>query len=185
LLLIPIVNIVIGIVLWMAIAERRGKENWFGILIIIPVVGIFIPGYLAFFDNKKSKKVESTKPAYVPTGTQEADKPTVGYKHPCKYCGKLIPPDSAACPYCEKVNPLGPFRCPKCHEPIEKDWKVCSKCNLNLRIVCPYCGKVTFFGDHCQDCGARLLVTCPSCGQEQPPLEDNCIKCDKPLQPKK
>jgi len=184
LLLIPIVNIVIGIILWMAIAERRGKENWIGILLIVPIVGIFVPGYLAFFDSKKEEKPEITPP-YVSTGTEEANKPTVGYKHLCKYCEKLIPPDSMTCPYCEKVNPLGPFRCPKCHEPIEKDWKVCPKCNLGLRILCPYCGKVTFFGDHCEDCGARLLVTCPNCEQEQPPIGDNCIKCGKALKPKK
>jgi hypothetical protein len=186
LILIPIVNIVIGVILWMAIAEIRGKENWIGVLILVPVVGIGIPGYLAFSDgnNKKGEKMEPTPP-YAPTGTQAADKPTVGYKHPCKYCEKLIPPDSTACPFCEKVNPLGPFRCPKCHEPIEKEWKVCAKCKQNLRIICPFCDKVTFFGDHCEDCGERLLVTCPSCGQEQPPLGDNCLKCGKPLKSKK
>lgn len=48
LLLIPLVNLIIGILLWMAIAERRGKPNWVGILLIVPVVGICIPGYLAF-----------------------------------------------------------------------------------------------------------------------------------------
>lgn len=180
LLLIPIVNIVIGIVLWMAIAERRGKENWIGVLIIVPVVGIVIPGYLAFSEKKKTEKIESTPPN-ASTGTQEANKPTVGYKHACKYCEKLIPPDSATCPFCEKANPLGPFRCPKCHEPIEKNWKVCPKCNQNLRIVCPYCEKVTFFGDHCEDCDAKLLVNCPSCDQEQPPLSDKCIKCGKSM----
>jgi len=183
LILIPIVNIVIGVILCMAIAERRGKENWIGILVIVPVIGIAVPGYLAFFDYKKGEKIEITPP-YASTGSQEANKPTVGYKHPCKYCGKLIPPNSVACPFCEKVNPLGPDRCPKCHEPIDKKWKVCTKCNQNLRIVCPYCGKVTFFGNHCEDCGARLLVTCPSCGQEQPPLDDQCIKCGKPMEKK-
>jgi hypothetical protein len=181
LLLIPIVNIVIGVILWMKIAERRGKPNWLGILIIVPVVGIIIPGYLAFSGKEK---IEITPP-YVATGTQEANKPVVGYKHPCKYCGKLIPPNSAVCPFCEKANPLGPYRCPKCHEPVEKEWQVCPKCNQNLRIVCPHCGKITFFGDHCEDCGERLLIKCPHCGQEQPPLSDNCIKCGKPLKVEK
>jgi hypothetical protein len=183
LILIPIVNIVIGVILWMAIAERRGKESWLGILIIVPAVGIVIPGYLAFFDNGKSKKEEPAEP-YAPTGIQGAERPTVGYKHPCKYCGKLIPPNSIACPFCEKTNPLGPDRCPRCHEPVDKQWKVCAKCNQNLRIVCPFCGKITFFGDHCEDCGARLMVVCPGCGQEQPPIGDNCIKCGNPLKPK-
>ncbi len=183
LIFIPIVNIVIGILLWMAIAERRGKESWIGILLIVPVVGIAIPGYLAFFDYKKGEKIEITPP-YVSTGSQEANKPTVGYKHPCKYCEKFIPPNSTVCPLCGKANPLGPYRCPKCHEPVEKDWQTCSRCGQNLRIVCPKCGKVTFFGDYCEDCGARLLVTCPHCGQEQPPLNDKCIKCGKLMEKK-
>ncbi len=50
LMFIPIVSIIASIVLWMAIAERRGKPSWVGILIIVPVVGLFIPGYLAFTD---------------------------------------------------------------------------------------------------------------------------------------
>lgn len=48
LFLIPIVNIVVGIFVWMAAAEACGKPGWVGILIIIPVVGLFVPGYLAF-----------------------------------------------------------------------------------------------------------------------------------------
>ncbi|MCK4756092.1 hypothetical protein KAS56_04085 [candidate division WOR-3 bacterium] len=48
LLLIPLVNIVISIIVWMAIAEARNKPNWLGILMIVPVVSIIIPGYLAF-----------------------------------------------------------------------------------------------------------------------------------------
>ncbi len=49
-LLIPIVNIVIGIIVWMAVAERRGKPSWLGILMIVPLVNFVIPGYLAFTD---------------------------------------------------------------------------------------------------------------------------------------
>jgi hypothetical protein len=48
LFLIPIVNIVIGILVWMAIAEARGKPSWMGILMIIPFVNLIIPGILAF-----------------------------------------------------------------------------------------------------------------------------------------
>lgn len=50
LFLIPIVNIVVGIIVFMKIAELRGKPNWVGILWILPVVGLIIPGYLAFSD---------------------------------------------------------------------------------------------------------------------------------------
>lgn len=48
LLFVPLLNIVIGIVIWMAVAERRGKPSWIGILIILPLVGFFVPAYLAF-----------------------------------------------------------------------------------------------------------------------------------------
>ena len=50
LFLIPLVNIVIGIIVWMAIAEARNKPNWWGILFIVPVVNIIVPGYLAWSD---------------------------------------------------------------------------------------------------------------------------------------
>jgi Family of unknown function (DUF5684) len=48
LFLIPLVNIVVGILVWMAIAERRGKPSWWGIMVIVPVMNIIMPGYLAW-----------------------------------------------------------------------------------------------------------------------------------------
>ena len=48
LLLIPIVNIIIAIIVWMAIAEARGFPSWWGILLIVPFVNLIVPGYLAF-----------------------------------------------------------------------------------------------------------------------------------------
>jgi magnesium-transporting ATPase (P-type) len=50
LMLIPIVNIVIGIIIWMKIAEARNKPNWWGILLLVPFVNLIVPGYLAFSD---------------------------------------------------------------------------------------------------------------------------------------
>jgi hypothetical protein len=50
LFLIPFVNIVIAIIVWMKIAEARNKPSWLGILMIIPFVNLIIPGYLAFSD---------------------------------------------------------------------------------------------------------------------------------------
>jgi hypothetical protein len=50
LLLIPLINIVVGVMVWMAIAEARGKPGWWGILVIIPVIGVVVPGYLAWSD---------------------------------------------------------------------------------------------------------------------------------------
>lgn len=48
--LIPLVNIVIFIILWMGVAEARNKPNWWGILIIVPVANFIVPGYLAWSD---------------------------------------------------------------------------------------------------------------------------------------
>ena len=48
--LIPIVNIIIFIIVWMAVAEARNKPSWWGILLIVPVVGLIVPGYLAWSD---------------------------------------------------------------------------------------------------------------------------------------
>jgi len=50
LILIPLANIVILIIVWMAVAEARHKPNWWGILMIVPVVGLIVPGYLAWSD---------------------------------------------------------------------------------------------------------------------------------------
>ena len=50
LFLVPLVNVVIGIMVWMAIAEARGKPNWWGILMIVPVANFVVPGYLAWAD---------------------------------------------------------------------------------------------------------------------------------------
>jgi Family of unknown function (DUF5684) len=50
LFLIPLVNIVIAVMVWMAIAEARQKPNWWGILTIVPVANLIVPGYLAWVD---------------------------------------------------------------------------------------------------------------------------------------
>lgn len=47
---IPLVNIVISIIVWMKIAEKRGKPSWLGILYIFPPLGLIVQGYLAFVD---------------------------------------------------------------------------------------------------------------------------------------
>ena len=50
LFLIPLVNIIISIIVWMEVAKARGKPDWWGILTIVPIVGIAVPGYLAWAD---------------------------------------------------------------------------------------------------------------------------------------
>lgn len=52
----PIAAIVVGALVWMAIAEQLGKPNWWGILAVVPIVGIIVPGYLAFSDSDPAPK---------------------------------------------------------------------------------------------------------------------------------
>lgn len=47
---IPLVNIVVSVILWMAIAEARHKPSWWGILTIIPVLNLVAIAYLAWSD---------------------------------------------------------------------------------------------------------------------------------------
>ncbi len=62
LMFIPLVNIVIGIMVWMDLAEAVKKERWWGILIIVPVVGIIVPGYLAFSEMEGESGAGEQKP---------------------------------------------------------------------------------------------------------------------------
>ena len=50
LFLIPLVNIVMAILVWMGIAEARNKPSWWGVLMIVPLVNLIVPGYLAWSD---------------------------------------------------------------------------------------------------------------------------------------
>ena len=50
LFLIPLVSLIMAIIVWMAVAERRGKPSWWGIMLIVPVMNVIIPGYLAWSD---------------------------------------------------------------------------------------------------------------------------------------
>ena len=53
LLLVPIVNIIIGIVLWMSITENLGKNKWLGLLMLLPIVNFVYIGILAFSKGEK------------------------------------------------------------------------------------------------------------------------------------
>lgn len=50
LMLIPCVNLFVLIYTWWKIAEARGKPGPIAIALIIPVVGFFVPLYIAFSD---------------------------------------------------------------------------------------------------------------------------------------
>lgn len=48
LFLIPFVNLIVSIMVFMEIAKRCGKPEWVGVLMIVPGIQIIVPGYLAF-----------------------------------------------------------------------------------------------------------------------------------------
>ncbi len=48
LLLVPLVNIIVGAVMWFKICEARGKPGWLVVLLLIPLVNIVFLPYLAF-----------------------------------------------------------------------------------------------------------------------------------------
>lgn len=48
--IVPFINFVFMVLLWMAIAEARNKPNWCGILMIVPAVNLIVPGYVAWSD---------------------------------------------------------------------------------------------------------------------------------------
>ena len=48
LFLIPLVNLVVAIVMWVKICQARGKPGWMAILLLVPLVNIVFIPYLAF-----------------------------------------------------------------------------------------------------------------------------------------
>lgn len=56
LMFVPLVNIGLAVYIWMKMAERRGFEMWLGILMIVPVAQLIIPGYLAWAEPKTVAK---------------------------------------------------------------------------------------------------------------------------------
>ncbi len=48
LLLVPLVNIVDGVYLWMCITENLGRNKWLGLLVLVSLVGFIYPAWLAF-----------------------------------------------------------------------------------------------------------------------------------------
>jgi hypothetical protein len=48
LLLIPLVNVFVGVFLWMRITENLGRNSMLGVLMLLPVVNLVLLGVLAF-----------------------------------------------------------------------------------------------------------------------------------------
>jgi hypothetical protein len=54
---IPFVNWVVTIIVWMEVAKNLGHPSWLGILLFVPVIGFFVPGYIAFAEGSNTNTV--------------------------------------------------------------------------------------------------------------------------------
>ena len=45
---VPLLNVILTIIWWWSVAKKRNKPGWLGILMIIPIVNLIVPGILAF-----------------------------------------------------------------------------------------------------------------------------------------
>lgn len=52
---VPLINIIVYIAVWMALAENTNKPAWLGILMIFPIIGLITAYYLAFYEPKTSR----------------------------------------------------------------------------------------------------------------------------------
>jgi len=63
------------------------------IILIAAIVIVIVIVAAIYLSNDKGPTQQE---ADLQSGSTNANQPTVGYKHPCKFCGKLIPPNSVA-----------------------------------------------------------------------------------------
>jgi len=54
LLLIPIVNTIVGIYLWVCITENLGRNKWLGLLMLLPIINLIFLGILAFSKTEQT-----------------------------------------------------------------------------------------------------------------------------------
>lgn len=74
-ILVPliIVNIVLAVMLWMGIAKARNKPEWWGILILVPLLNLVVPGYLAFSSDASGTAPQRTDSAGLQSTGQSTD----------------------------------------------------------------------------------------------------------------
>lgn len=60
LLFIPLVNIFVGVHLWMRIAENLGRNKWLGLLMLLPIVNFVLMGVLAFSKEETGQQAAGT-----------------------------------------------------------------------------------------------------------------------------
>jgi hypothetical protein len=64
LLLVPIVNTIVGVYLWICITENLGRNKWLGLLMLLPLINLVFLGILAFSKTEQ--------PSYTGVGTTTA-----------------------------------------------------------------------------------------------------------------
>jgi len=124
--LLPFVNIVAMIIIWAAIAEKRGKPAWWGVLMLVPIANFIIMGILAFSGGSGATITTPKKKKFQPTVS-----PSKG-EMVCAKCGASVSSSDAFCSECGakvlKQQKNGGIFCPGCGAKIKKSDKFCPEC---------------------------------------------------------
>ncbi len=106
LLLIPIVNIVVAVMMWMAVAEVCGKRGFIGALAVVPVLGLLVPLHLALTASPSASRCPHCRADLIPGDTfcgacgnsVIAPAPTAAVT--CTTCGDRLAPGDTFCAAC-------------------------------------------------------------------------------------
>ena len=60
LLLIPFVNAIVGVYLWMCIADNLGRNKWLGLLMLLPIINFVFMAVLAFTKEETGRQAAGT-----------------------------------------------------------------------------------------------------------------------------
>jgi len=74
LLFAPFVSILVMVLIYMGIAEARKKPGWLGIFLAVPIVQLFVQGYLAFSNDDDSVPMQEIHPVEIKPAEKAADK---------------------------------------------------------------------------------------------------------------
>jgi hypothetical protein len=113
LLLIPVVNIVVGVMVWIGIAEARGKPALAGVLVIVPVVNLLVMAYLA---AGAATQPAFAQPGFAPGQSGPASFTPGGFTaggyapgpRTCPACGAAVDPGDNFCGVCSNPVPAAP-----------------------------------------------------------------------------
>lgn len=157
LLMIPVVNLIVAVILWMGVARARGKSEALGYLMLIPIVNLIVPWYLA------------SGPAAVPVGA-------FGYAAPPP---PQWPPQPQQ-PYGQAQYPPPPYQQQPPQQPQAPPQMTYAPAPPP---VCPACGRPECVGgDFCGYTG-QPIRNVPYMAQQQPPQQQPLQPGGYPPQP--